>query len=62
MKEVRPICSLCRRNLPKGCHFGSVHKNCYDNEIAIIRETHGEEAEGHIDGFMSGFCEEDLIT
>lgn len=59
--EIKPICSLCNERLPKGSHFGAVHRKCYEAEIALIRETHGEEAEGHIDGFMSQFCEEDLV-
>jgi len=61
MPELKPICRICKQPLPKGSHFGAVHLKCYDQEVQTIRETHGEEAEGHLDGLASKFCEEDLV-
>jgi len=59
--EIKPICYFCHKPLPKGSHFGSVHKACYEAEVALIRETHGEEADGHLDGLAAKFCPEDLV-
>lgn len=60
--EIKPRCYFCGEVMPRGSHFGSVHKACYDVEVATIRETHGEEADGHLDGLAAKFCEEDIIS